>query len=149
MFDKSYTSPFDRAHHQGKPVDVGTIGPNPTFARDPESFKNAFVDRIRFNPDSKNLYSSSTFSQEAADDSLNRIKAASQTDEPDLINKEDNPLASDFARKYLDSVLIEKDKKVTRATAGLIAQQPATAGSSAKDPNTVNQFPGQGGTQVG
>ena len=151
-FSKDYSAPADQAWRRGDRVDVGTLGPNPRASQDPQAFKNAFVNRIRFNPDSKSFYSSNVFAQETAARSQGKIDAAASTDQPNFINPGDNQLAQDFVSKYSQAVsrgLIEEDRAVTKDGLAKLVSEPATAGSSERDPNTANKFPGEGGTQVG
>lgn len=151
-FNKSYDTPADQAWRQGKSPYAGTLGPNPQSATDPQSFKNDFVNRVRFNPDSKGFYSSNVFSQDTADQSQNKIDAAAGTDQPNFSNPGDNQLAKDFVGKYSQAVargLIEEERAVTRGGLARLATESATAGSSERDPNTANKYPGETGTQIG
>ena len=151
-FDKDYSTPADQAWRRGAQADAGVLGPNPRSAQDPQSFKNAFVNKIRFNPDSKNFYTSNVFSQEIADKSQGKIDTAAGTDQPGFVNPGDNQLAKDFISKYSQGVsrgLIEEDRAITKGGLARLASESATAGSSERDPNTANKFPGEGGTQVG
>jgi hypothetical protein len=45
--------------------------------------------------------------------------------------------------------LISEEDRVGADKLSILASQPASAGSSEKNPGTVNQFPGQGGIQIG
>jgi hypothetical protein len=151
-FNKDYSNPNEQAWRQGKSPYAGTLGPNPQFTGDPTSFKNDFINRIRFNPDSKGFYTNNVFSQDTAQRSQDKINSAAGTDQPSFLNPEDNRIAQDFVSKYSQAVsrgLVEEDRAITKGGLARLVSQPATAGSSERDPNTANKFPGEGGTQVG
>jgi hypothetical protein len=151
-FNKSYDTPADQAWRQGKSPYAGTLGPNPQFASNPESFKNDFVNRVRFNPDSKGFYTGNVFSQDTANQSQGKLDAAAGTDQPNFANPGDNQLAKDFVSKYSQGVtrgLVEEDRAVTRGGLARLVTESATAKSSERDPNTANKFPGESGARIG
>jgi hypothetical protein len=150
-FRKAYGSPSEQAWRQGQSPYAGTLGPYPSAASDPESFKNGFVEKMRANPDSKNFYNSSVFGSDTAGRSQAKIDAASETDQPSFAGSGDNALAKDFVSKYSQAIergLIEEDRAVTRDGLARIASQSATEGSSERDPNTTNKFPGASGASI-
>ena len=150
-FSKSYGGPAEQAWREGQPAYAGTLGPYPSSATDPESFKNGFVEKMRANPDSKNFYNNSVFGRDIADQSQAKIDAASKTDQPSFTNPGNNELAKDFVSKYSQAIergLIEEDRAVTRDGLARIASQSATEGSSERDPNTTSKFPGASGASI-
>jgi len=153
-FSKDYSDPAEQAWRQGKSPYAGTLGPNPQSSTDPESFKNSFVDRIKSNPDSKGFYTNNVFARDTATLSQGKIDAAASTDRPNFVSPGDNNLAWDFLQKYsgpggaIERGLVEADRAVTKEGLARLVSQPATAGSSERDPNTANKFPGEGGTRI-
>lgn len=147
-FSKSKSSPQDQTWREGKSPYSGTLGPNRTAS----DFTDAFVAKLRDNPDYEGFYGGSNFNQETAQLSQQKIDQAAASREPAFDNPADNPFAKDFLAKYSEGVargLISEEDRVGEDKLSILASQPATAGSSEKNPNTANQFPGQGGIQVG
>lgn len=147
-FSKSYSSPQDQAWRAGKSPYSGTLGPNRTTS----DFKDTFVADLKDNPRYENFYSGSNFNQETAQKSQQKIDQSSTTQEPVFSNPGDNPFAKDFLSKYSEGVargLISEEDRVGADKLNIFASQPAAAGSSEKNQNTTNQFPGQSGIQIG
>jgi len=146
-FSKSSSSPQDQAWREGKSPYSGTLGPNRTT-----SFTDAFVAKLKDNPGYENFYGNSNFNQETAQKSQQKINRSATTQEPAFSNPNDNPFAKDFLFKYSEGVargLISEEDRVGADKLSILASQPASAGSSERNPGTVNQFPGQGGIQIG
>lgn len=147
-FSKSDSSPKDQTWREGKSPYSGTLGPNRTTA----DFTDSFVAKLKDNPDYENFYGGSSFNQETANASQQKINQSATSSDPLFSNPADNPFAKDFLSKYSQGVqrgLISEEDRVGADKLSILASQPATAGSSEKSPNTVNQFPGQGGIQIG
>lgn len=147
-FSKSSSSPQDQTWREGKSPYSGTLGPNRTAA----DFTDAFVSKLKDNPGYENFYGGSNFNQETAQKSQQKINQSATTQEPAFLNPDDNPFAKDFLSKYSEGVtrgLISEEDRVGPDKLSILAAQPATAGSSEKNPGTTNQFPGQGGIQIG
>ena len=147
-FSKSNSSPQDQTWREGKSPYSGTLGPNRTAS----DFTDAFVAKLKDNPDYENFYGSSNFNQETAQKSQQKINRSATTQEPAFSNPDDNPFAKDFLSKYSEGVargLISEEDRVGTDKLSILASQPASAGSSEKNPGTANQFPGQGGIQIG
>jgi hypothetical protein len=146
-FSKDYTSPADQAWRTGKGPDRGTLGPNRKTDTDPESFKDSFVSKLRDNPGYKNFYNGSVFSADTAELSQQKINDESKTTNATFKDPNDTNLANDFLTKYSEGVsrgLIEEEDAVTPDNLARLTGEPAAAGASEKDPNTVNKFPSQG-----
>lgn len=147
-FSKSSSSPQDQTWREGKSPYSGTLGPNRAAA----DFTDAFVSKLKDNPGYENFYGGSNFNQETAQKSQQKINQSATTQEPAFLNPDDNPFAKDFLSKYSEGVtrgLISEEDRVGPDKLSILAAQPATAGSSEKNPGTTNQFPGQGGIQIG
>jgi hypothetical protein len=147
-FSKSITSPTEQAWERGRPTYSGTLGPNRTAA----DFTNAFVSKLKDNPDYNSFYTGSNFTQDSANLAQQKIDFSAQSFAPSFNNPADNPFAGDFLAKYTEGVnrgLISEEDRVGPDKLAMLASQPATAGSSQKSPNTVYKFPGEGGIQVG
>lgn len=147
-FSKSISSPQDQTWREGKSPYSGTLGRNRTTSE----FTDSFVAKLKDNPDYEGFYGNSSFNQETAQQSQQKINLASRTQEPVFSNPADNPFAKDFLAKYSEGVskgLISEEDRVGPDKLSILVSQPATAGSSEKNPGTANQFPGQGGVQVG
>ena len=147
-FSKSSSSPQDQAWREGKSPYSGTLGPNRTAY----DFTDAFVAKLKDNPGYENFYGNSNFNQETAQKSQQKINRSATTQEPAFSNPNDNPFAKDFLFKYSEGVargLISEEDRVGTDKLSILASQPASAGSSEKNPGTANQFPGQGGIQIG
>jgi len=145
---KSSSSPQDQAWREGKSPYSGTLGPNRTAY----DFTDAFVAKLKDNPGYENFYGNSNFNQETAQKSQQKINRSATTQEPAFSNPNDNPFAKDFLFKYSEGVargLISEEDRVGADKLSILASQPASAGSSERNPGTVNQFPGQGGIQIG
>lgn len=146
-FSKSNSSPQDQTWREGKSPYSGTLGPNRTTA-----FTDTFVAKLKDNPGYENFYSGSNFNQETAQKSQQKINQSATNQEPVFSNPDDNPFARDFLSKYSEGVargLISEEDRVGADKLSILASQPAAAGSSEKNPNTTNQFPGQSGIQIG
>jgi len=147
-FSKSSSSPQDQAWREGKSPYSGTLGPNRTAY----DFTDAFVAKLKDNPGYENFYGNSNFNQETAQKSQQKINRSATTQEPAFSNPNDNPFAKDFLFKYSEGVargLISEEDRVGADKLSILASQPASAGSSERNPGTANQFPGQGGIQIG
>lgn len=146
-FSKDYSSPADQAWRTGEGPYQGTLGPNRSADTDPTAFTNRFVTELRSNPDYKNFYSKNIFSSDTAKASQDKINTSSTEDSATFKNPLDNTFANDFLSKYSEGVargLIEEDRAVRPDNLARLTTEPATAASSAKDPNTANKFPSQG-----
>lgn len=141
---KSNSSPADQAWREGKSPYSGTLGPNRET-----TFTDAFASKLIDHPDYETFYSGNKFSQETAKKSQQKINLAASTKEPTFSNPADNLPAKNFLSKYLTSAIISEEDRVRPDKLSILVSQPATAGSSEKNPGTANQFPGQGGVQVG
>ena len=146
-FSKDYTSPADQAWRTGKGPDRGTLGPNRKSDTDSNSFKDAFVSKLRDNPGYKNFYNESVFSDDTAELSQQKINDKSKT--PDALFKDpnDTDLANAFLTRYSEGVsrgLIQEEDAVKPENLAKFTNEPAAARISDKDPNTVNKFPSQG-----
>ena len=145
-FQQTYDNPAEKAWRSGTSPYSGTLGPNRTA--DPK--KNTFAAEVRKNPEYQNFYSDRTFYQ-VAPQSEQKIQAASQTFESTFQNPGDKSFADKFLQEYSMGVargLIEADKAVRPENLARLVTQQATEGSNERDPNTVNQFPGQNGVKV-
>ena len=146
-FSKDYTSPADQAWRTGEGPDKGTLGPNRKSDTDPNSFKDAFVSKLRDNPGYKNFYNGSVFSADTAAVSQQKIDDESKTSDSTFKNPGDKSLADDFRTKYVEGVsrgLIQEEDAVTPDNLKAFTSEPAAARINEKDPNTVNKFPSQG-----
>ena len=151
-FTKDYTDREDQAFRSGiRPGENARLGPNQSAITNPRDFANKFVN-LRFNPDAKaNLWNSNVFPADVAAASQNKINAAAATDYPAFAGPEDNKFAWDFLQKYsgpggaIERGLIEPERAVTKEMLDRLTTQPATFGTSQRDPNTVSKFPGESG----
>jgi hypothetical protein len=146
-FSKDYTSPADQAWRTGKGPDRGTLGPNRRADTDSTSFKDSFVSKLRDNPGYKNFYNGSIFSADTAAASQQKIDEQSNTADSTFKDPGDTSIANDFLTKYSEGVnrgLIEEDRAVKPDNLARLTSEPAAAGASEKDPNTINKFPSQG-----
>lgn len=146
-FSKDYTSPADQAWRTGKGPDQGTLGPNRQADTDSTSFKDSFVSKLRDNPGYKNFYNGSIFSADTAAASQQKIDEQSNTADSTFKDPGDTSIANDFLTKYSEGVnrgLIEEDRAVKPDNLARLTSEPAAAGASEKDPNTINKFPSQG-----
>lgn len=151
-FSKDYSSPEDRAFRAGvRPGENARLGPNQTRITASKDFANKFIN-LRFNPDARaNLWDVNVFGADTAAASQNKINEAASTDFPSFPDPEDNKFAWDFLVKYsgpggaIARGLIEPERAVTKEMLARLTTQPATFGTSQKDPNTVSKFPGESG----
>ena len=146
-FSKDHTSPADQAWRTGKGPDRGTLGPNRRADTDSTSFKDSFVSKLRDNPGYKNFYNGSIFSADTAAASQQKIDEQSNTADSTFKDPGDTSIANDFLTKYSEGVnrgLIEEDRAVKPDNLARLTSEPAAAGASEKDPNTINKFPSQG-----
>lgn len=150
-YTKDYSNPEDQAFRAGiRPGENARLGPNQGAITDPKDFASKFVN-LRFNPDARaNLWNTNVFGADTASASQGKIDTAATTDSPSFSNPEDNKLASAFLQKYsgpsgaIERGLIESDRAITKEVLARLTTQPATFGSSQRDPNTVSKFPSQG-----
>jgi hypothetical protein len=146
-FSKDYTSPADQAWRTGKGPDRGTLGPNRRADTDSTSFKDSFISKLRDNPGYKNFYNGSIFSADTAAASQQKIDEQSNTSDSTFKDPGDTSIANDFLTKYSEGVsrgLIEEDRAIGPDNLARLTSEPAAAGASEKDPNTINKFPSQG-----
>lgn len=154
-FTKDYTNPDEQAFRAGKrPSENPRLGPNQGGVVDPKDFANDFI-KLKFNPDAKaNLWNSNVFGADVAANSQTKIDRAASTDLPAFANPDDNKFAWDFLVKYsgpggaIERGLVEPDRAVTKEMLAKLSTQPATFGTSPRDPNTVNRFPGESGVNA-
>lgn len=151
-FNKDYSSPEDQAWKKGWSPYNETLGPNRASDADPKAFTNRFVSSLRSkNPDYRDFYNQNVFSADEAKQSQSNIDRAYNSFNAQFKNKDDNYIANDFLAKYssgVDRGLIEPDRAVFPDSLARLVTQPATAGSSVKDPNTVGKFAGSSGAQI-
>jgi hypothetical protein len=146
-FSQDYSGPVKQAWLTGKGPDEGTLGPNRKTDTDSGSFKNSFVSKLRDNPGYKNFYNGSVFSDDTAELSQQKINDKSKTPDALFKNPNDTDRANAFLTRYSEGVsrgLIEEEDAVTPDNLARLTGEPAAAGASEKDPNTVNKFPSQG-----
>lgn len=149
------TGPTDEAFASGqKPGDYNQLGPRQGQAFLSPRFAAEFAKRLplKENPGASNLWDTNVFTSDSAEQAQQNIDQKSVSMQPDFGSKINNQLASDFLKKYLDEGvkrgLIEPDRAIYSGTLARLATQPANMGSSEKDPNTANKFPGASGTQI-
>jgi hypothetical protein len=150
IFNQRYGGPADQAIRDKKPIDAGTIGPNPAAGADPTSYKNQFVSQLKKNPPSQQFYSQ-VFSAKDAEESQNKIDSFG--DQPNFFNPGDQSLAKDFLAKYIqggERGLVPQEEQITNQTISAFqSQQP---GQGIGDGNVTAasriKYPGATGTQV-
>jgi hypothetical protein len=148
------TGPADEVFASGqKPGDYNQLGPRQGQAFLSPRFAAEFAKRLplKENPGASNLWDTNVFTSDSAQQAQQVIDQKSQTMQPAFDNDVNNQLASDFLDKYLNGIdrgLIEPERAVYSGTLARLATQPANMGSSEKDPNTANKFPGASGTQI-
>lgn len=148
------TGPADEVFASGqKPGDYNQLGPRQGQAFLSPRFAAEFAKRLplKENPGASNLWDTNVFTSDSAEQAQQVIDQKSQTMQPAFDNDVNNQLASDFLDKYLNGIdrgLIEPERAVYSGTLARLATQPANMGSSEKDPNTANKFPGASGTQI-
>lgn len=148
------TGPADEVFASGqKPGDYNQLGPRQGQAFLSPRFAAEFAKRLplKENPGASNLWDTNVFTSDSAQQAQQVIDQKSQTMQPAFDNDLNNQLASDFLDKYLNGIdrgLIEPERAVYSGTLARLATQPANMGSSERDPNTANKFPGASGTQI-
>ena len=148
------TGPADEVFASGqKPGDYNQLGPRQGQAFLSPRFAAEFAKRLplKENPGASNLWDTNVFTSDSAEQAQQVIDQKSQTMQPAFDNDVNNQLASDFLDKYLNGIdrgLIEPERAVYSGTLARLATQPANMGSSERDPNTANKFPGASGTQI-
>ena len=146
-FSQDYSGPVKQAWLTGKGPDEGTLGPNRRADTDSTSFKDSFISKLRDNPGYKNFYNGSIFSADTAAASQQKIDEQSNTSDSTFKDPGDTSIANDFLTKYSEGVsrgLIEEDRAIRPDNLARLTSEPAAAGTSEKDPNTINKFPSQG-----
>ena len=112
---------------------------------DPKQLDNPFLSQ-KGNPDPSGFAANNQFSSDVAAQSEQKMVNLSQTDAPSFGDDRDIA-ANEFLAKYAQSVdrgLIAQEERISSATLGRIASQPAAAGSNERSPNTAGKFPNQG-----
>lgn len=136
---------FSDPRHPG-PGENTQLGPFGAPIFDPKQLNNPFVSQ-KDNPDPRGFATNSRFDDETAARSFEKISNQSLTDYPSFGEEDRNIAATSFLEKYAQSVdrgLIGEDERISSATLGRIASQPAAAGSNERSPNTAGKFPNQG-----
>jgi hypothetical protein len=142
-FSENSTSPADQAWRTEKSPYLGTLGPYRTASEN-----NPFVSKLKDSPRYPGFYNAA-LSKEDADKAADEYRIESVDPNPNFSNPDDNALARGFLNQYVQSRLIEEDRKIGPSRVSQMVGEPATAGASEKDPNTAYRFPGQDGTKVG
>lgn len=155
IFNKRFGH-LDEAIASGqKPGDYNQLGPRQSQVALSPRFAAEYAKRLpqKENPGSGDLWDKDVFDQDTAQRQQKQmIDAKAASNVPTFADDFSNQLAADFLLKYADGVgrgLVEPDRAVYSGTLARLATQPANAGSSERDPNTANRFPGAGGTKVG
>lgn len=139
------TSPSDIAWRRGDPPDKGTIGEFKEADTRPESFRDAWVAKMKDNPDYRDFYSSAKFPTETALLSQQKINIASQSAYSNFPDPRNKFAADRFLDAYSASVqrgLIEPEKAVFPENLRYLATESAT--SRINDENIKGEFPSRG-----
>jgi len=142
---KRRTGPADDAFARGDRPGGEMLGRFKKGIFDPRQLDNPFLSQ-RDNPDPGGFADNSQFTSDVAAQSEQKMRDLSQTDFSSFGDDRD-AAASDFLAKYAQSVergLIGEEERISSATLGRIASQPAAAGSNERSPNTAGKFPNQG-----
>ena len=142
---KRRTGPFDDAFARGDKPGGEMLGRFRKGIFDPRQLDNPFLSQ-RDNPDPGGFTGNSQFTSDLAAQSEQKLRDLSFTDLSSFGDDRD-AAASDFLAKYAQSVdrgLIGEEERISSATLGRIASQPAAAGSNERSQNTAGKFPSQG-----
>jgi hypothetical protein len=154
QFNRRFSGPVDEAIAAGqKPGDFNQLGPRQSQAYMSPRFVAEYAKRLpqKENPGSGDLWDTNVFDNDTAQRQQQVIDAKARANDPTFEEPFSNALAADFLGKYARGVergLIEPERAIYSGTLARLATQPANFGSSEKDPNTANKFPGAEGTQV-
>ena len=155
IFNKRFTGPAEEALIAGqKPGDYNQLGPREGQAFLSPRFAAEFAKRLplKENPGANNLWDTDVFTSDSAEQAQQVIDQKAVSMRPDFGSKINNQLARDFLGKYLNEGvkrgLIEPERAVYSGSLARLATQPANFGSSERDPNTANRFPGASGTKI-
>lgn len=144
-FPKRRTGPADDAFARGERPGGEMLGRFKQGIFDPKQLDNPFLSQ-RGNPDPGGFAANNQFSSDVAAQSEKKIAGLVSSNKPSFGDDRD-AAASDFLAKYtqaFDRGLIAEEERISSATLGRIASQPASAGSNEKSPNTAGKFPNQG-----
>lgn len=142
-FSEDRSSPSAQAWATNKSPYTGTLGP---YRTTPEN--NPFVSKLKDSPRYERFYGAQ-FPQKEAEKAKEEYRIETVDPSPNFTDPGNNELARGFLNGYISSRLIEEDRKIGPSRVSEIVGEPATAGASEKDQNTVNRFPGQSGTKIG
>ena len=147
LFDQNRTNPDDQAVFNNRPIYAGTIGPNASARKDPTSFKNSFVSKVKDQVKSTDFYQQA-FSSGAAAQAQKRIDTFGS--QPTFSDPSDVALGKDFAQKYATTMLVPEDQKINNATIDPFrSQQPGQGiGDTNVTASSKLNYPGQDGTSV-
>jgi len=154
IFNKRFTGPAEEALRSGqKPGDYNQLGPRESQAFLSPRFASEFAKRLplRENPGAKDLWDTNVFTNESAQQQQQFIDEKVASNAPAFEEPLNNSLAADFLLKYATGVergLVEPERAIYSGSLARLATQPANFGSSERDPNTANKFPGASGTQI-
>jgi hypothetical protein len=154
IFNKRFTGPAEEALLSGqKPGEYNQLGPKESQASLSLRFASEFAKRLplRENPGAKDLWDTNVFSNDSAQEQQKLIDSKVASNAPTFKEPLNNSLAVDFFQKYVDGVakgLVEPERAIYSGSLARLATQPANFGSSERDPNTANKFPGASGTQI-
>lgn len=145
LYGKRKTSPADLAWRRGDGPDSGTLGEFRESDTDPNSFRDAWVAKVKENPDYGPFYTSAKFPDETAALSQQKIGLASQSAYSTFSDPRNKFVADRFLDAYSVGVqrgLVEQDKAVFPENLAAFAAESAT--SRIDDENVKGEFPSRG-----
>ena len=147
LFDRNRSSPSDQAVARNSSIAANTTGPNAPANLDPEWYKNAFVSKLREQPESKNFFQQA-FSADSAAKAQQRIDSFSNA--PGFTNPGDQRIAKDFLAKYAmaSEKMIPATEMISSATIERFkSQQPGQGiGEGNVTVSRKMDYPGASGT---
>ena len=147
LYGTRKTSPADLAWRRGDAPDSGTLGEFKESDTDPNSFRDAWVAKMRDNPDYRDFYTGAKFPDETAALSQQKLNIASQSPYSNFSDPRNKFVADRFLDAYALSVrrgLIESDKAIRPDNEGLLALTTESATSRIDDENVKGEFPSRG-----
>jgi len=145
IYSTRKTSPADTAWRRGDSPDNGTLGEFKEADSDPTSFKDAWVAKMKDNPDYRDFYFGAKFGDETAARSQQKLDAASKAAYSNFSDPRNKFTADRFLDSYSAGVrrgLIEPEKAVFPENLAAFAAESAT--SRINDENVKGEFPSKG-----
>jgi len=147
LYGTRKTSPADIAWRRGDSPDGGTLGEFKKSDSDPNSFRDAWVAKMRDNPDYRDFYTGAKFPDETAAMSQQKIDIASRSPYSNFSDPRNKFVADRFLDAYASSVrrgLIEPWKAIYPDNESLVALTTESATSRINDENVKGEFPSRG-----